>query len=314
MSEPQPDLSTVSTGCPQINPAITDTDGIPIAPPEVLTAKQGAFVVMSCPMYQATSFHVPTDQEKLTMVNLLQTFQQSKTNGGPTIDTSKQIMADAAALNLQVCRIKNTKMVNGVAVPDNILLFYTITGIHNYSGPFMMLRETKSSKFVIYNPHMDTDQTYASPNLAMVNSYALATFCNGHSRARVSNGNIDLYRESDFVHCKSSNDNLGTVAIVHFSLLFPNQVGILFNGITNPNKCMLHSRTADMEQVFKQAVIANTHITAAEFTGYTPTFTIDTLLNTNYYIKCEIPVVIYSSNPSIVSDIAIAMEKESWCW
>ena len=300
--------------CPQINPDLTDFDGIPLAPPEILTAQQGCWCVMSCAIRQATSFHVPTDAEKSSMENLLQTFATAKTSGGPSIESSKQIMTLAKALNLQVCRIKNTKVVNGVSVPDNILFFYVIPGIKDYSGPFFMLRETKSSKFVIVSSHNDSDGTFAASNLGMIHSYAAAAFFDGHDRGAVSGGNIDIYRESDFVHCKSSNENLGSVAIVHYALINSNFVWILFNGIADPTKCMLRSRSDAMELVFKDAMMANSRITASDFTGYTPTFTIDTLLNTNFYIPCEIPSVIYEKNFAIITDIALAMEKEAWCW
>ena len=305
--------------CPQINPAVVDFDGVPLAPPEVLTSQQGAFCVFSCAMYQAKSFNRPTPTEISNIVSLFQTFQQSRINGGPNIETSQKIMTLASDLQLQVCRVKNTKTVTNsdgsvVSEPDSVLLFYTKPNVTDYSGPFMMLRETKASKFVIYSPHDDSDGTYATTKLAMINSYALALFSNGHERGKVSGGNINLYRESDWVHCVSAGMNLGSIAVEHFANLFPGQVSILFNGIADPTKCMLHGRNNNMDTVFKDAIMANSRITETDFTGYTPTFTIDTLVNTNYYIKCEIPSVIYENNSKIVTDIVLAMEKNSWCW
>ena len=303
---------------PQINPVIVDFDGMPIAPAEVLTSRQSAWSVFSTAIGQAISFHIPTTTEKNLIVDLLQTFQQIKISG-PTVETTKQIMADAKALNLYVCRVKSTKTVNQTdgtvsTVPDNVLLLYTLPGVNDYSGPFMMLRETKSSRFVIYSPHDDSDGTFATTKVGMMNSYAIACFSDGHNRGKVSGGDLNLYRESDWVHCNSVNDNLGAVAVARFADLYPGQVSILFNGIANPLKCMEKSRNAQMEEVFKTTIIANTKLTAADFTGYSPTFTIDFIVNTNYYTKCEIPTETYENNYPIVGDIIIAMEKNSWCW
>jgi hypothetical protein len=296
--------------CPQIDLDNLDTDGMPLAPPEVLTSPDGAWCVFKCAMDQATSFHVPTETEKSGIIAILTAFYQAKLNGGPSIATTSVILANAKLLGLQVCRAKYTYE----NAPASVLLFYTAPNIKDYSGPFMMLKETKSSNFVIYGPHDDSDGTYATTKLAMMNSYALACFSDGHKRGQVSNGNIDLYRESDWVHAKSVNLNLGDVAINKFAQLYPNQVAILFNGIADPTKSMLNSRNADMEGVFKQALINNTRLAQADFTGYTPWFTIDDIIKSNYYIKCEIPSVIYENNPKIVTDIVLGMEANSWCW
>jgi len=303
---------------PTPTPNSVDSDGMPIAPAEVLTSRQGAYCVMGNAMGQATSFHVPTAQETTLMINILEAFYTSKLNGS-TIATTQQIMTNASALNLIVCRVKGTKTVTGPngstsTEPDNVLLFYTRPGITNYSGPFMMLRETKSSKFVIYGPHDDSDGTYAVTKVAMINSYALACFSNGHKRGSVSGGNITLYRESDWVHAANVSLNLGSIAIAHFATLFPGQVSILFNGIADPTKCMLRSRSDKMAQVFKTAVMDNSRITATDFTGYTPWFTIDSIVNTTNYIACEIPSVIYENNYNIITAIVKAMEQQTWCW
>jgi len=300
----------MSGSCPQINPNLLDTDGMPLAPPEVLTSPDGAWCVFKCAMDQATSFHTPLGTESAQIIAILEAFDQAKFSTGPRTSTTSVILSNAKLLGLQVCRVKYT--FNNE--PASVLLFYTVAGVKNYSGPFMMLKETKSSNFVIYGPHDDSDGTYATTKLAMMNSYALACFSDGHKRGQVSNGNIDLYRESDWVHAKSVELNLGDVAINKFAELYPKQVSILFNGIADPTKCMLNSRDADMESVFKQAMMKNTRITQADFTGYTPWFTIDDIIKSNYYIKCEIPSVIYENNPKIVTDIALAMEANTWCW
>ena len=303
--------------CPQVDPTNVDPDGMPLAPSEVLTSPQSAWSVFSCAEDQATSFHVPTAVERQAMTNLLQGFYTSKQNGVPSVATTKQIMDNCKILNLQVCRVKNTKtvVVNQVstAVPDNVLLFYTIPGVKDYSGPFMMLRETKSSRFVIYTPHNDSDGTFAAGPVGMMKSYAVACFLNGHKRGNVSGGNINLYRESDWAHASGEGQNLGDVAIANFANQYPGQVSILFNGDV-AIKSMVHSRNPDMLEVFQTALMANSRITANDFTGYSPTFTTDNLVNTNYYIKCEIPTIIYENNYSIIADIVIAMEQNLWCW
>ena len=289
-----------------------DTDGMPLAPPEVLTAHEGAFVLFGPAMNQATSFHVPTSDEKTQMIAMLDAWAQSKTNGGPNAATTQIILANAKLLGLVACRVKYTTPDN---LPASVLLFYTQPGKKDYSGPFMMLRETRASKFVIYGPHDDSDGTFAATKLGMINSYALACFSNGHKRGSVSGGDHAFSRMSDWCHAPSVDHNLGDVAIQHFSKqLFPGTVAIQFHGIADPHKCMFHSRNDAMGAIFKNTLIKNTRLVDADFVGYGVYFIVDLLVNTDYYIKCEIPAVIYEHNPAVVKDIAVAMELQPWCW
>jgi hypothetical protein len=287
----------------------TDIDGMPLAPNIVLTSPQGAYSVFGPAIEQATSWHPPTQQEKQMTLQLLTNFQLSTING-ISKDTTQKIMEAADSLGLQVCRAKTTKIVNSVQVPDSYLLAYTKPGIHNYSGAFFMLRETKHSKVLIISPHDDSDGTYADTKLGMSGSYALACISNGHNRGKATSTDAE-YKASDFVH---SNNNLGTYAVEQFCKLFPSTVCMHIHGMTNPQKCMFHSRDSVMGSIFQTTLINNTRLTAPEFTGLAVTFSIDNIVNTNRYIKTEMPAVIHENNKSIIKIISIEMEKNLWAW
>lgn len=299
-----PDLS-----CPQIDPKNIDNDGMPLAPSEVAASPVGAWSVFRCAIEQAKTYHVPTQDEITHMHTLLDAFNQSKLNG-ITKDTTKIILDNADALSLQVCRLK-TMRGNNV---DSILLFYTKPGITDYSGPFMMLRETKSSLAVILSPHDGSDGTFAATKLGMQNTYALACFSDGHHRTTVSHGDINLKRESDWCHCKSVDLNLGDVAIAKLADLYPHQVALMLHGSADPHVCLVHCRDDNMKAVFEKALADNTRLNANDFKGFPVWFTTDEIIKSQYYLKCEIPAAIYMNNYSVVTDIVKAMEQNSWCW
>jgi len=285
-----------------------DSDGMPLAPK---SAFKNAFVLFGPALNQATSWHPPTDREKELTLLLLSNWRLS-TIHGPRKITTRKILRAADALGLLVCRVKTTKTENtasGVSkiVPDSYLLVYTKPGVKNYSGAFFMLRETRHSKVIIIGPHDDGDGTFASTKIGMSGSYALACISNGHDRDKVG---IDR-KLSDFVH---STENLGTFAVKHICRMFPNSVCMHIHGMTNDKKCLVRCRSSAMEQVFKTSVIDYTDLEINDFNSFNAFFTIDSLVNTNYYLKTEIPAVIHRTNVNIIKNIALDMEKNLWCW
>ncbi len=279
-------------------PVTIDTDGMPLAPSSVAN---DTWSVFGPAMNQGNSFHSPTQVEKDLTMKILTNFKTSTINGISS-ETTKNIMDAASKLGLYVCRVKKDS--------DSYLLLYTKKGVRNYSGAFMMLRETKHSKVIILSPHDDSDGTYADTKLGMANSYALALFSNGHRRGKVSTTH-DQYRASDIVH---SMNNLGTFAVTQFCKLFPNSVFLHIHGMANNQKCMVNCRNSAMLTSFKDTLVKNSRVKANYFVGLPVYFTVDKLVNTVNYLKSEMPAAIHTSNTSIMENIIADMEKNDWCW
>lgn len=286
---------------------VIDTDGMPISPKIALTSHNGAYSIFRTALDQAIFWHPPTQQEKQSMLQLLTNFHLSTINGISKI-TTRNIIQAADELGLQVNRVKTFKTVNSVKVPDSYLLVYTKPGVKDYSGPFLMLRETKRSKVVIISPHDDSDGTAINTKLGMSESYALACISNGHKRGKI--GEED-YRDSDFVHSKN---NLGTYTVEQFCNLFPGTVCMQIHGIAHPTKCMFRSRHLEMGNIFREILIKNTRLKQEDFVDFPVSFTIDNLIKSNHYIKCEIPAVIHKRNKAIIKLISLEFEKNNWTW
>lgn len=286
--------------------SITDTDGMPLASDLVLTSPQGAYIVFGPALNQAKSWHVPTEEEKQFTKQLLTNWKISTING-PSKETTQKIMQAADNLGLQVRRVKSTKIVNGTKIPDTFLIVYTKPGIKNYSGAFFMLRETKHSNVFIIGPHDDKDGTFADTKIGMSDSYALACISNGHKRKMAG----DQFVASDFVH---STDNLGTYALELICTLFPGLVCLHIHGMANDQKCLVRCRNPAMEKIFKKVIADNTKLNQDDFDSFNAYFTIDSLVNTNYYLKTEIPAVIHKKNKTIIAKIVKGMEENKWCW
>lgn len=280
-----------------------DPDGMPLAPPEVFTSPSGAYSLFGPAINQATSWHTPTVQEKQLTLQLLTNWKQS-TENGISKETTGQILQAADSLGLQVCRAKQERE----GVEDSFLLVYTKPGVHNYSGAFFMLRETRHSKAIIISPHDDSDDTYADTKIGMAETFALACISNGHRRGHV--GLPDGGKVSDFVH---STDNLGTYAVQQMCLLFPKSVVLQIHGMVNNKECLYRCRNDSMMKVFKKAISDNTKLGPNDFGPLNAGFSIDSMVNTNYYIKTEIPVSIHLHNKKIIVDIVSDMEKKPWC-
>lgn len=284
-----------------------DPDGMPIAPDSVITAPGNAYTVFGPAMNQANSWHPPTQQEKNLTTQLLTNWQLSTING-ISKDTTEKILQAADGLGLQVCRVKQQRTENGITVNDSYLLVYTKPGIKNYSGAFFMLRETKHSKVIIISPHDDSDGTYADTKVGLSDTNALACISNGHKRKQVGiPGNRDNI--SDFVHSKN---NLGTFAVQLICKMFPASVVLHIHGMVNNQKCLYRCRSDPMAKVFEKAIADNTKLNPGDFGPLNADFTIDPLVNTNFYIKTEMPAQMHKNNKGVIAEIVQAMEAQPW--
>lgn len=284
--------------CPQIDIKHLDTDGIPLCPCEV-KGEESAWAVFKCAVEQATSFHAPTADEKTHMTSMLEAWQTGK---------PAELMAAADALELQVCRVKQFKE----AQPDSYLLVYVKPGITDYSGPFFMLRETRKSRILIIGPHDDSDSTQYDTKLALSESFAMATISNGHLRGKVRTLN-DPRGYADFVHTPGGADaDLGTFAVQKVCELNRSSVVVHVHGMKDQTKMLYRARNDILEKAWEDAVTANTFV--KNFANLNAYFTIDPLINTNWYVKAEFPSTIHRQDKLALARIVLSLEKNSWAW
>lgn len=280
--------------CEQINPENKDVDGMPFCPESV--SSTNAWAVYRCAISQADSFHPPTKAEVSSMTSLLKSYEESVVQGTSSRLT-ENILSSADQLNLQVCRVKS----------DNpYLLLYTKPGVKDYSGPFLMLRQGKSSKVIIVSPHDDSDSTFQDTKIALANSHALAVISNGHRRGAVGK------RRGDFVH---EVDNLGTVTVRKMANLFSGYVWLHIHGMADNKHILLNARSEILRKTFVDFFMENTVLKApSDYKRLNADFTIDHIVNTDYYLKTEIPVKIHRSRPVLLSQLVVEIEKNPWAW
>lgn len=287
--------------CPPIDLNNRDIDGMPFCPSQV--SETSAWAVFNCAINQANSFHVPTAAEKASMMTLL-TIHKTVVADGPSAATTVQMLAAATELNLQLCRVSQ----NLLGAKDSFLLAYVIPGVRDYSGPFLMLREIKPSKIIIIGPHDDSDGTYADTKKGLSDSHALATISDGHKRGNIKSGGGDI-GTGDFVH---ETNNLGTFVVDQFTGLFPNSIVLQIHGMQNDTKVLYRSHNDMLGKVFEAAIIANSKIDL--FGALNASFTIDSLVHTDFYLKTEMPAHLHEVNQKIIAKIALAIEEQSWGW
>lgn len=286
------------TPCPQIDLKVKDRDGVPFCPCEVKAGT--AWAVFRCAVQQATSFHAPTEPEKMSMTNMLQGWQNH---------ISEEVMKAAEQLNLQVCRVSQLNK----AQPDTYLVIYVKPGVTDYSGPFFMLRETKHSKVLVIGPHDDSDSTWEDTKLATSATLAMGTVSNGHMRGKVRKPDSPK-GYADFVHTPGgSKADLGTFAIERICAMNMSSVVFHVHGMHDQTKVLYRARqNSILERAYEETVIANTYVRS--FAPLNAYFTIDPLVNTNWYIKTEIPSTIHRQDRTALARMVIDLEKNSWAW
>lgn len=273
--------------CPQIDPNVKDPDGMPLCPEAV--NQTSAWAVYRCAIEQANSFHAPTAAEKQNMSLLLNAYRNADING---------LLGAATSLNIQMCRAKNAN--------TSTLLAYVKPGIKDYSGPFLMMKEGNHSKVILIGPHDDSDGTYADTKKAIIHSNAMMLISNGHKRGHVG---TDRTNNGDFVH-EPVEQNLGTYAVQQLGQMYPGYIWIHMHGMKDNTKVLYRSRSTQFGQAFEKAVMAETRI--SDFGPLNAYFTVDPLVNTNWYLKTEMPARTHQNNQMALTRIVQDIEQYDW--
>lgn len=276
-------------------------DGIAIAPKEV--TEYSAWVLFGPAIKQAKFWHEPTNFEKDSMFNLLSAFHRRVLEKKPILEFSKEISKDiidnASKLKLDVCRcVKNET--------DSILIFYTKKGVKDYSGPFLILRETNPSNVIILSPHDGSDGTNVVTKLAIQNSKALAMISNGHPKG-ISN-------KSDFV---DHGDAMGSIVLRQIQNIFKalgefKAVILMIHGKAGNNSISYRSRSKPLANAFEKGSKRHTNI--KHFDSFNADYATDKIVATPYYLKCEIPVRIHRNNKNAVTGMVTTIEEYPWAW
>lgn len=286
--------------CAQINPEITDFDGMPLCPDVVKEVSASA--VYRCAMQQTTQWHLPTKKEKENLNGILSAFKTS-VDSGISRATTDQILDSADQLNLQACRVKNDRIYDGKAENDSYLLVYTKPGVKTYSGPFLMLRETNPSKVIVISPHDGSDGTNTSTKKALENSHALAVISNGHNKG--------ITHQSDFV---DHMETLGAVATRQLNMLFPKSVFLHIHGMRASDHVLYRSRSKLLGNAFEKGVVENTNIDKGAFGSFNAGYVTDSIIKSPFSLKTEIPTRIHLSNPNAMGGIVRTIEENIWAW
>lgn len=299
-------LSLVSTPasaevpCAQIDPTNLDVDGMPLCPDVV--KENSAAAVFRCAMNQTRTWHPPTDKERQHLYATLNAFKTS-INQGPTWNTTQQILQNADALNLQSCRVKNTRTFQGKAEDDSYLLLYTKPGVRTYSGPFLMLRETHPSNVIVIGPHDGSDGTNTSTKKALEDSHALAVVSNGYPHG--------IMHDSDFV---DHMNTLGAVAVLQLNTLFPRGVYLHIHGMRAGDHVLYRSRSAVLGRAFEKGITQFTNIPDNGFGSFNAGYVTDSIINSPYSLKTEIPTRIHLNNPAAMGGLVRTIEQNAWAW
>lgn len=272
--------------CDQPDVLHPDTDGMPFCPPVV--ANQSAFAVYRCALADAKSFHKTTPAEKASTKDLIAGFKA---------DSVPQILGAADKLGLQACRVKSAD--------DSYLLVYTKPGVKDYSGAFYMFREKGASKVIIVSPHDDSDETFQDTKIGLAKSKAMMTISNGHRR---SNGD----GLGDFVH-DPCGENLGCIGTGFVGDMWPGSVWLHVHGMVNPKVVLYRGRSPVFNRAYEKAIKDNTNIDTLN-PNFNADFSIDKVVNTDFYIKTEIPVRIHKANPLVIAKIVTEIETNDWAW
>lgn len=274
--------------CPQLDPEKKDTDEVMFCPSEVRSSSS-AWAVFRCAADQATSFHNPTDEEKAAMDTLLNAWSDGET---------ETLLEAADYLGLQVCR-----------TPDSILLLYAKPGIKDYSGPFMMLREKDYSKVLIISGHDDSDATFSDTKAAMQASRAMAVISNGHRRSNVRR-QPNPGTNDDFLFSDGPEENLGTYAIRKICDLKKSSVVLVVDGAPDKDAILTTCDQRDLAKAFKNAVYKYT--TIRKFGVRNQKLSIDSLVNTDYYMKLALPFTMHYDQPVVIGNIVKDLETYDW--
>jgi hypothetical protein len=293
--------------CPQIDQSVKDVDGMPFCPSVV--TETSAYGVFRCSLEAARKWHVYTKGEKGAMQQLLQAWKANRS--GITVANTASLLTAADNLNLQACRVK--------AKDDSYVLVYTKPKVSTYSGPFMMLRETKASKFVIISPHDDSDGTFADTKKAFANSSSLAMVSNGHKRGNVTAETCGNERQQgDMVH-QPQGCNLGTETIFMLTAMFngDGEMGTIMlhiHGMKNPDHVLYRDRdNKALSKAYEAAVVKATNIKPDAFSALNADFSVDSVKG--WMLKTEQPSRIHQGGDMMaLTRIVKNLETNSFAW
>lgn len=274
--------------CPQLDPGKKDSDEVMLCPIEVKSS-MSAWAVFRCAADQATSFHRPTPEEMEAMDALLNAWSEGD---------SAVLLESADSLGLQVCR-----------TPDSILLLYAKPGVKDYSGPFMMLREKDYSKVLLISGHDDSDATFSDTKAALQSSKAMAVISNGHRRSNVRRGS-NPGTNDDFLFSDGPEENLGTYAIRKICDLKKSSVVLVVDGSSEKDAILTTSDQRDLAKAFKNAVYK--YSTIRKFGVRNQKLAIDSLVNTDYYMKLALPFTMHYDQPTVIANIVKDLETYDW--
>lgn len=297
-------------------PAVTyDWDGMPFCLQHAIDADANVLFQPALDQALPNLWTPPTPEQIAIMEKLLDAFYDSyklKEANSKVFRfmkrNTKTMMACADALGLQCCRAKvkpgvkenpNNTNVDG----DSYLLFYTKSGITNYNGPFLMLREKPASNVIIVSPHDDFDGTSNDTKQAFKESRAMCMISNGHHK---------WYKEVDF--SKTAN-TLGSYTLKKLAkLMLQDQrkpVILNIHGMKDDTCVMYRSRSPELSKVFEEAILKYTTIT--RFEKFNAEYDIDSI-PTPYQLKTEMPAIMHRLQRQVMGQIVNLIETNSWAW
>jgi hypothetical protein len=291
-----------AAGCPQIDLTKTDTDGMPFCPGDIRTSSAWEVYRCAIPQTKVNLWHTPTMSEKHSMSGLLSSWLHALHNG-ISENTTSSIRTHADKLGLQVCRVSGIRKINGKQEQDSFLLAYTKPGVHDYSGPFLMLREIGASNVAIIGPHDGVDGTHHDTKFAVSDSHALILISNGYKKG--------ITNVSDFVH---NENTLGTVAVRQLASQFPHLVWLHVHGMKIPDHVLYRSRNNALAAAFEKGIVEYTNIPSGNFhTNFNAHFSVDQYMG-SMYLKTEIPARIHEGNLHALAGVIRTIENNTWAW
>lgn len=278
--------AAVDKDCPQIDFTVKDTDGVAFCPSAV--EEFSAYSVFRCAFGQAQEnlWHPGTDKERKSQGDMLTAFSEHAT---------PRLLSSADELGLQVCRVKKPD--------DSYLLVYTKPGVKDYNGNFFMLREIGASKVIIMTPHDGSDGTQVDTKQAFASSRALIEYSNGHPKG-FANGHADFL---DYAN------TMGAIATQQIDNLFPRSVWLMIHGSAAPDKILYRSRSKPLANAFVKGCKLATNVKKYD-AAFNAGYVVDKLIDSNYYLKTEIPARIHVDNHGALAKIVKTIEENKWAW
>lgn len=204
----------------------------------------------------------------------------------------QSIINISGQLNLRVKRVKSAS--------DDFLIFYTKEGITDYNGPLFMFRLSECYKIMIISPHNESDGTSIDTVIGFTETKAMWYICNGHKRAT----NQPERDTTDFIR---NNQSLGFHVVKDICEKLRGLIVLHIHGSKKAGVCLLKSRSKQLESVFKAAIRESTNIEI--FKAFNAGYALDAIVNTNLYLKTEIPSKTHLANKKIIREIVLDIQK-----